>query len=73
MKIDPQLIQTLLAMPDDQLWATVRAFASTKKITLSKETPPKETMQALRGAFGNADKFDLGQAVKILSSYRQKK
>lgn len=73
MKIDPALIQSLLAMPDDQLWATVRAFAATKRIHLSEATPPKETMQTLRGAFSNADQFDLGQAVKIISNYRAKK
>ena len=73
MKIDPKLIESLLAMPDDQLWATIRAFAQTKKIQLSETTPPKETMSALRGAFLGADKLDVGQAMKIVSAYRAKK
>ncbi len=72
MKIDPQLIQTLLKLPDEQLWATVRAVAATKKINLSETPPPKQTMAALRAAFSEADKYDYASAVKILSDYRTK-
>jgi hypothetical protein len=50
MKIDPKLIQALLTLPDEQLWATVRAVATTKNIQLSETPPPKETMAKLRGA-----------------------
>ncbi len=73
MKIDRAMIDGLLAMDDDKLWQTIRAFAATKKINLSEKTPPKETMQRLRAIFTGTEKYDLGSAVKILSNYRTKR
>ncbi|MBQ4324156.1 MAG: hypothetical protein IJC29_00030 [Clostridia bacterium] len=73
MKIDAKMIAALMTLPDDQLWATIRAVASSKGIALTETPPPKATMDSLRGAFSGADKFDVGQAIKILSSYRDKK
>ncbi len=73
MKLDRTIIDELLAMDDDRLWQAVRGFAATKKIHLSEETPPKETMTRLRGIFTGTEKYDLASAVKILSNYRTRR
>ncbi len=73
MKLDRALIEQLLAMDDATLWATIRAYAATKKIHLSETPPDKATMSRLRAIFSGTDKYDLGAAVKILSNYRTRK
>ncbi len=73
MKLDPKMIEGLLALPNDRLWETVRQMAASKHIRLSETPPPDEVMAKLRGAFADPTKMDLSTAVKVLSQYRNKK
>lgn len=72
MKLDKKLIAALMTLPDDQLWETARAVATSKNIHLSETPPPKKTMDALRAAFSDCEKMDMLTAARIISAYREK-
>lgn len=73
MKLDPQAVQALTALPDDALWNTVRQIAASKGFRLTATTPPPEQMRAIREALTHADKIDMGTAISMLKTYREKK
>jgi hypothetical protein len=73
MKVDPQLVKVVASLPDEELWITIRSLAKMKKITLSEKTPPQETLETLRRALADADKIDLGSALRILQHFKEKK
>ncbi len=69
MKIDPKLLDALSAMPDDELWRSIREIAAGKGIRLPEKTPPHETLTRLRGAVKEGGTLSLGEAVSIISKY----
>ena len=71
MKLDREMLAKLSGMDDDALWGTVVTVAGEKGIRLPASTPPHETMERLRGTLSGSGTLSLGEAVRILSSYRK--
>ena len=72
MKIDKDKLAALLAMPDDKLWAEVRAIASSHGITLPTAPPPPEEMANLRGAVSGGAKLNFAEAVRVINNYTKR-
>ena len=72
MKIDKDKLAALLAMPDDKLWAEVRAIASSHGITLPTAPPPPEEMAKLRGAVSGGARLNFAEAVRVINDYTKR-
>lgn len=72
MKMDPNVLHTLLAGDDATLWQTVRAIAVANGMTLP-ETPPGEgEMKRLRTTLANLTNVDPKEAERILAEWKKR-
>jgi hypothetical protein len=71
MKLDRAKLETMCALPDDQLWSEVVKMAAGYGFTLPSETPSKENMQKLRQA-ATAPRINISDAVKLLNQYKSR-
>ena len=72
MKIDYEKLKSLAALPDAQLWATVRAVAAEKGFTLPDTPPSPEDMAKLRGVMKSAEGVRMTDAMRMLNQYKKK-
>ena len=70
MNIDKNLLESLAAMDDDSLAASIRAIAAASGVDLSGVSFDKSKLNALRTAMRGATDEDLERAKEILKGYR---
>ena len=71
MKLDRETIEKLKRADDATLWQTVRGVALEKGFRLPEATPPHETMERLRGTLSGNGTLSLGEAARVIASYRK--
>ena len=71
MQIDPATLGALLALPDAQLWETVKEIARAGGITLPAATPSPSEMQKLRSIFADGEGLSPEKAKKIIEDYKK--
>lgn len=70
MRIDKKKLESMLNLPDDELWAEIVRLGSGYGFTLPKETPSKEKLACLRST-AKGDRINAGEALKLLNSIRK--
>ncbi len=71
MQFDPAALGALLALPDVQLWETVKTIARANGITLPAATPPPAEMQKLRSIFSSGEGLTPEKAKRIIDDYKK--
>ncbi len=71
MKFDSYAIEKLLALSDDELWATLKSIASMNGISLPSSAPSNAEMQKLRNIFRGGDGMSLEKAREIVEGYKK--
>ena len=72
MKINKEKLETLAALPDNELWAQISKMAKERGFDLPSEAPQRETMEKIRRALTGAERISLAEAARIMQSYKRK-
>ena len=72
MKIDKDKLNALAALPDEELWKTVRGIAKSHGFNLPEEAPPHAEMEKMRAAVFNNSTPAVGEALKLINDYRRR-
>lgn len=70
MKFSKDMLDTLLAKNDAELWQTITGFAASKGFALPARVPSEEQMKKLRSALA-APNISLAQAFKVLQDCKK--
>lgn len=70
MKIDKNKLAALAALPDEELWKTIRTIAEGNGISLPEKAPVGD-IQKIRTAMTDADRINTVAALKLLNKYRK--
>ena len=73
MKIDKELMKTLLKLDDRALWNKIREMADKYGYNLPCDTPSAENMKKLRTVLENVDKISTADLVRLMSMFKAKK
>ena len=69
-QFDINMFRAVLALPDEQLWQTIKGIAKQNGVRLPDGTPPREELARLRSVLG-ASKPDMNEALKIVEKYKK--
>ncbi len=72
MKLDEQKIKELTALPDDELWRSIREMLAQHGMRLPDRQPSHEDMMRLRAAFSGAKGINPIEGARLMREYRQK-
>ncbi len=70
MKLDRNMLDQMLKLPDDELWRQVVSIAKTHGFTLSDKTPQHEELERLRGIARDGMNINPITAMKLLNKYK---
>ena len=73
MKINKEELKRLSEKSDADMWAEILRIASSRGFELQKTPPKAEDLERIRRALSGAEKISLGEAAKIMNSYKNKK
>ena len=71
MRFDPEKLNALCALPDNELWAQIQSIAASHGISLPKACPSAKTMQEIRSAASGGAKIKLGEAIRVINEYKK--
>ena len=71
MRLNPEKIKALCALPDAEMWASIRSVAGTHGITLPEKCPDGKTMSEIRGAVNGGVRINVSEAIKVINSYKK--
>jgi hypothetical protein len=71
MRLNPEKIKALCALPDAQMWASIRSVAASHGITLPEKCPDEKTMSEIRSAASGGVKINLSEAIRVINSYKK--
>ena len=71
MRVDKDKLTAMMSKDDDALWREIREIAGSHGFKLPESTPPKEDMRRLRGTVEGGTRINLGDAMKIINSYKR--
>lgn len=72
MRLDKESLEKMAALPDDQLWATVRKTAEAHGIALPNRTPKHEELDKLRAILKDTEKLSPIKAMKLINDYKRR-
>ena len=72
MRFDKEKMERLAALPDDQLWAQIRAMLAKHGIHLPDRIPSHEDMVRLREAFTLGEGISPMEAARFIGEYKRK-
>ena len=70
MRIDPDKLNALLRLSDDELWHEIVSVAASKGFKLPEGTPPHAELERLRATVRDG-RLNVGSALKIIDNYRK--
>ena len=70
MRFDKNKIDTLVALPDDMLWAEIVKIASGFGYALPNQTPPHAELEKIRDA-ARSQKINVAEALKLVNKYKK--
>ena len=73
MRVDKDKLAAMLAKDDEALWKEIRDIAKSHGFNLPESAPPHSEMEKLRMTASDGAKVNIGDAVKILNTYRRGK
>lgn len=71
MRVDKEKLAAMLEKDDEALWGEVRRIAKSHGFTLPEAAPPSSEMAKLRATVGDGSKINLGDAARIINSYKR--
>ncbi len=71
MKIDKAKLDAMLKKDDASLWEEIRKIAGSHGWRLPEAAPPHSEMEKLRLSVGDGTKLNLGDAMRIINSYKR--
>ena len=71
MKINPEKLAALCALPDAEMWSAIRNVASGHGISLPERCPDAKTMSQIRAAAGSGVKINISEALRIINGYKK--
>ena len=72
MKIDKDKLRALSEKGDEELWREIQRIAGEHGYKLPVSAPKHEDMERIRGALSGAEKISLGDAARIMNSFKKK-
>ena len=73
MKINKDELKRLAEKSDADLWAEILRMAGSRGYDLQKTPPKHEELERIRRALSGAEKISLGEAARIMNSYKNRK
>ncbi len=70
MRLDRDMLNAMVALPDDELWRKIVEIAKSHGFTLPESTPPHDEMERLRDLVRDGARLNLASAIKILNKYK---
>ena len=71
MRIDPEKLAKLTALPDNEMWSEIRRIAQKHGITLPEKCPDAKTMSDIRSATAGGAKINLAEAIRVINTYKK--
>ena len=71
MKLDKTMVDALLALNDDALWARIVMLGESKGFSLPKATPSPTDMTKLRALLSHPEKLDMVDAFRLLRDLKR--
>ena len=71
MKINTEKLAKFADLGDEELWQSMLAIASAHGQKINAPMPPHEDMDRIRRIMRGEEKISLGEAMKILNSYKK--
>ena len=71
MKFNKEQLDTLIALPDDALWAEIVRMAKNYGFALPEKTPSHADLEKLRSTVNGAN-INVSEALKLLNGYRKR-
>ena len=72
MKINKEQLKALSELPDKALWNTIKETAAKHGYNLPENAPSEKDMEKIRAAMRAGEKINLGDAIKLMNSYKNK-
>lgn len=73
MRINKEEMKRLAEKSDADLWAEILRIAGSHGYNLQKTPPKPEELERIRRALSGAEKISLGEAARIMNTYKNKK
>lgn len=73
MQFDYNMLQSLLALSDDQLWQAICSIARQSGVVLPQSAPPSAELKRLRNALNNTQNPNINEALQIVNKYKKQK
>ena len=71
MRVDKDKLAAMLSRDDESLWREIREIAKSHGFTIPEATPPRSEMEKLRATVKDGSKINLGDAARIINSYKR--
>jgi hypothetical protein len=72
MKINTEKLARLADLNDEELWQSMLGIANSHGQKINAPMPPHEEMERMRRIMRGEERISLGEAMKILNSYKKK-
>ena len=72
MKINNEKLARLADLNDKELWESMLGIAGNHGQKISAPMPPHEDMERIRRILRGEERISLGEAMKLISSYKKK-
>ena len=72
MKINTEKLSKLADLGDEELWQSMLSIAGSHGQRINAPMPPHEDMERIRRIMRGEEKISLGEAMKLINSYKKK-
>ncbi len=69
-QFDANMLRSILALPDEQLWQTIQMIATSSGVRLEGGAPPKSELARLRSMLTSGTP-DVNEAMRIIERYKK--
>ena len=72
MNFDKNKLDTLVSLPDEDLWNEIRKMAGAHGLNLPNTAPPPEEIERLRTICRDSSKISMLQAMRIVNNIKRR-
>ncbi len=73
MKINKQMVDSMLSLNDEQLWQMIKMIAAGSGVDISQIKAPPQNLSAIRNAISSMSDDDIKRASEIIEIYKKSK